>query len=67
MAHTPPPITILVGQVTEITDRHLVLAPGTRVLLPKEPSGIAMGMTVRIRAAREGGQYIAESITSEGY
>ena len=49
MAHTLPPITILVGQVTEITDRHLVLAPGTRVVLPQEQSGITAGMTVRVR------------------
>jgi hypothetical protein len=66
VAHTPPPITILVGQVTEITDRHLVLAPGTRVVLPQEQSGITAGMTGRLRATREGGQYIAESITPEG-
>jgi hypothetical protein len=58
------PITILVGQVTvtEIGDRHLILPPGTRVLLPKEQSGITTGMVVRTRA-REGGQYIAESIS----
>jgi hypothetical protein len=65
VAHTPPPITILVGEVTEITDRHLVLAPGTRVVLPKELSGITTGMVVRVRATREGGRYIAESITPD--
>ena len=52
-----PPITILVGQVTKIGDRHLVLGPGTRVVLPKEQSGITRGMVVRVRATREGGRY----------
>jgi hypothetical protein len=51
--------------VTEIGDRHLVLAPGTGVILPKEQSGITTGMVVRIRATREGGQYVAESITPD--
>jgi len=58
-----PPITILVGQVIEIGERHLVLAPGIRIVLPKEQSALARGMTVTVRATLERGQYIAESVT----
>ena len=45
------PYTILVGRVIEIGERHLLLAPGTRIVLPlaQGPSGLAMGSSVPVR------------------
>ena len=48
------PYTILVGRVIEIGERHLLLAPGTRIVLPlaQGPSGPAMGSSVPVRVVR---------------
>ena len=48
------PYTILVGYVIEIGERHLLLAPGTRIVLPlaQGPSGLAMGSSVPVRVIR---------------
>ena len=48
------PYTILVGCVIEIGERHLLLAPGTRIVLPlaQGPSGLAMGSSVPVRVIR---------------
>ena len=48
------PYTILVGSVIEIGERHLLLAPGTRIVLPlaQGPSGLAMGSSVPVRVIR---------------
>ena len=45
------PYTILVGRVIEIGEGHLLLAPGTRIVLPlaQGPSGLAMGSSVPVR------------------
>jgi hypothetical protein len=63
-----PPLSILVGRITEIGGGHLVIGAGTRVALPSGQSfkGLVLGANVTIRAVRERGQYIAETITAEG-
>ena len=62
-----PPVSILVGPITEIGEGHLMIGAGTRVALPagQRFKGLVVGATVTVRAVRERGQYIAETITAE--
>ena len=58
-------ISIIIGRVTEIGVSHIVVAPGTRVVLPQGVAGLTVGMSVTVRAVRSRGQYVAETVTPE--
>lgn len=58
------PRTILGGKVTEVTDKAVVIEPGTRVTLPPGlgASRVSVGSRVLVRARRMRGQWVAESL-----
>lgn len=63
------PATEHLGGPHEIGEGHLVIGAGTRVGLPSGQSfkGLVLVANVTIRAVRERGQYIAETITADGH
>jgi hypothetical protein len=58
------PLTIYGGTVTEVTDKSVVIEPGTRVTLPLgfDASRVSVGARVLVRARRIRGQWVAESL-----
>ena len=57
------PLTVITGRLTGVGEQHIVVEPGSRVILPPEfRTKLAVGQHVTVRAVRRGARFVAETI-----